>query len=93
MTRDYQKFSSKDMPKEERRKLNIGDIWSNAAKCLLCGETIRSKNQRDYRSCSCGNLSVDGGSWHCSRNFKGDMDSFEDCSESYNDVKETQDEN
>lgn len=90
---DYQNFSTKDMLKKERSKLNIGDIWSNAAKCLLCGETIRSKNRHDFRSCSCGNLMVDGGSCYTRRGFKGSVDSFEDCSELYNDVKDTQNEN
>ena len=33
------------------------NIWY----CRLCGEEVESKARHDFRSCSCGNLSVDGG--------------------------------
>ena len=36
-------------------------ILKNRAKCLTCGETIESKHVWDYRTCKCGQLSVDGG--------------------------------
>jgi hypothetical protein len=36
-------------------------ITRNKAQCLLCGEIIESKFTHDYVTCSCGNLSVDGG--------------------------------
>jgi hypothetical protein len=32
-------------------------IWG----CKLCGVIVESKARHDFRSCSCGNLSVDGG--------------------------------
>jgi len=64
---DYHLFCNKDTPKEERRIYNVGDIWINAAKCLLCGETIRSKDRHDFVSCKCGSLKVDGGSWYIKR--------------------------
>lgn len=41
MTTDYQRFTKKSTPSEERSKLGIGDIFSNAATCLICKETIR----------------------------------------------------
>lgn len=33
----------------------------NAAKCMGCGDIIESKHHHDFRTCSCGSLSVDGG--------------------------------
>lgn len=36
-------------------------IIRNAAGCLLCGDVIESETVHDFKSCSCGNLSVDGG--------------------------------
>ena len=66
---DYQDVSSKDMLEVERRARNIGDIWSNSAKCLVCGEIVRSKNLHHYAECMCGGLAVDGGSWYLKRNF------------------------
>lgn len=36
-------------------------IIRNAAGCLLCGDVIESETTHDFRTCSCGNLSVDGG--------------------------------
>jgi hypothetical protein len=32
-----------------------------AWKCLLCGDTVFSRARHDYRTCSCGQLAVDGG--------------------------------
>jgi len=64
---DYHSICDIDTPECERRKRNIGDLWINAAECNKCKDTIRSKNRRDYVTCSCGNLSVDGGSWYAKR--------------------------
>ena len=33
----------------------------NRTKCLLCGDMIVSKHRHDYVSCSCSNLTLDGG--------------------------------
>lgn len=33
----------------------------NAVKCLDCGETIVSYHRHDYKTCSCDNAMVDGG--------------------------------
>ncbi len=33
----------------------------NRAKCKLCTEVIESKTINDYVSCSCGEISIDGG--------------------------------
>lgn len=45
-------------------------LVQNAAKCLLCGEILQSKHRHDYRTCSCGNLMVDGGLDYVRRGFK-----------------------
>lgn len=29
--------------------------------CLKCNDIVESKHRRDFQSCSCGNLEVDGG--------------------------------
>jgi len=42
----------------------------NKAKCTKCGDVIESKHIHDYVSCSCGNISVDGGSDYCRRSAK-----------------------
>lgn len=73
-------------PKEERRKFNTGDIFENAAKCLECGDYIRSNNRHDFKSCSCGNVTVDGGSWYAKRLFKSK--NYDDIIVMYDDVKE-----
>jgi hypothetical protein len=33
----------------------------NAVKCLICGDIIQSRHRHDFVTCSCGNISVDGG--------------------------------
>jgi len=63
-TTDYQKFTTKNMPIEERRKLDVGDIWSNTVECPYCHEMIRSRNRHDHVTCKCGKTFVDGGSWY-----------------------------
>lgn len=84
---DYQEFTVRSTPEAERRKLDVGDIWQNKAKCLKCGWYIRSKNRHDYVSCKCGALSVDGGSWYAKRVYAGTPDDYEDHIEYYEDAK------
>lgn len=55
-------------------------IIKNAVKCLKCGDIIESKYRHDYVTCSCGNVSVDGGTDYLRRSFK-EMDSWIDMSE------------
>lgn len=33
----------------------------NSAKCLRCGDVLVSEHRHDFATCSCGNLSIDGG--------------------------------
>lgn len=85
-TFDYQSICTKDTPKLERRKKDIGDIWSNSAQCLKCGEILRSKNRHDYVTCKCGNLSVDGGSWYCKRSYE-DQSTVKEMNETFSDYE------
>lgn len=55
-------------------------IIENKAKCLLCGNVIESVNRHDYVTCSCGNISVDGGKDYLRRCFVGDRDTWIDLS-------------
>jgi hypothetical protein len=55
-------------------------ISTNKAKCLACGETLESRHRHDYVTCSCGNLSVDGGKDYLKRNFR-DYSMIEELSE------------
>lgn len=61
-------------------------ITKNALKCLKCGDVIESKDRHDYVTCSCGNVSVDGGLDYLRRSFI-EADSWEDLSE-YEDIEE-----
>lgn len=54
-------------------------IVKNAAKCLKCGDIIESIHRHDYVTCSCGNISVDGGTDYLRRGFK-EPDTWIDCS-------------
>jgi hypothetical protein len=85
---DYQTFCPQGTSAEERKRVNVGDIFANQAKCLNCNEVVRSRNRHDYRSCSCGNLSVDGGSMYCKRSCRDGWETIKEMSELYDGVKE-----
>lgn len=36
-------------------------ILVNKIKCKKCGDVIESKSRHDFKSCSCGAVTVDGG--------------------------------
>lgn len=59
-------------------------IVRNRAKCLSCGEVIESTYRHDHRTCSCGNLSVDGGTDYIRRGFRDGRASFENLNEYMN---------
>ena len=82
---DYHNFTTIDTPQEERDKLYVGEIYINAATCLKCNDYIRSKNKRDYVTCSCGGISVDGGSFYTKR--RGDIKLLKDDIVFFNDIK------
>lgn len=81
---DYQTFCPQGTPKEERRKLNVGDIFSNSIKCKNCGDVIRSKNIHDMVYCKCHLVFVDGGSWYT--RCGGELDLIEDMAVLYKDI-------
>jgi hypothetical protein len=76
-TVDYIDFAPYDMKTSDRRKLDVGDIYINQVKHNVpeCGWFIRSKNRHDYRTCKCGGLSIDGGSWY--QRLVGDVEHAE----------------
>ena len=55
-------------------------ILRNRARCLVCGEMVESRHRHDFKTCSCGNLSVDGGKDYIRRCVKN-IDKFEELSE------------
>lgn len=58
------------------------EIIRNAARCKLCGDVIESRYRHDFVTCSCGNLSVDGGLDYIRRGWSSkDRSSWEDLSE------------
>lgn len=85
-TFDYHTIVNIDTSEEERRKWNIGDIYSNSVRCLECGDIIRSGNRYDFVTCECKNVSIDGGSWYIKRSFK--TKNYEELSIMFNDYKE-----
>src|SRR5271166_4679007 len=48
------------------RRLDIPPI-KNRAKCKLCKDILESFHQHDYVTCTCGEISIDGGTsyWRC----------------------------
>ncbi len=54
-------------------------IIRNSVRCKKCGDEIESKHRHDFVTCSCGNVSVDGGHAYYRRAFMSDE--WEDTSE------------
>lgn len=84
---DYLNFVTRSSTEAQRRKFNIGNIFINGAVCLKCKEFIRSKHEHDFRTCKCGAVAVDGGSWYAKRVFKKQTD-FIDVIEMFYDSEE-----
>lgn len=55
-------------------------IKKNATRCKICGDVIESKTTHDFETCSCGNVSVDGGHEYLHRCFQA-KDKYEELSE------------
>lgn len=55
-------------------------IIRNAIQCKKCGDIIESASVHDFKTCSCGACSVDGGHYYLKRYAKS-MDDFTDLSE------------
>lgn len=57
-------------------------IIRNMAQCHKCLEIIESKTVHDFRTCSCGGLSVDGGKYYLKRCYRtGPGDGYTELSE------------
>ena len=82
---DYHNFVSKESSQADRKNWNIGDWYINAAECHICGDIPRSRNRHDYRSCKCGAISVDGGSWYLRR--IGNLDGYIERSIKFDDIE------
>ncbi len=55
-------------------------IIKNAARCTRCGDVIESKSVHDYVTCSCGSISVDGGTYYLKRSFMHSPEDIEELS-------------
>ena len=42
-------------------------IIKNCIRCKHCGDIIESKSVHDFKSCSCGKVSIDGGKSYLKR--------------------------
>jgi hypothetical protein len=49
------------------------DIPFNAVRCLICQMEIESFTVHDFKTCACGNVSVDGGREYKKRSFKTNL--------------------
>ena len=56
-------------------------ILRNMIKCNSCGDIIESTLWHDYKSCSCGRVSVDGGHDRLRRGVTESPDDYTDLSE------------
>lgn len=55
-------------------------IIKNAIQCKKCGDVIESVSVHDFKTCSCGACSVDGGHYYL-RRCANSLDDFIDLSE------------
>ena len=62
-------------------------IIRNAIQCKKCGDIIESVSVHDFKTCSCGTCSVDGGHYYLRRCAKS-LDDFVDLSEFQKDYEE-----
>jgi len=57
-------------PDDYYSKIDKEVILRNSAICALCGDMLRSRHQHDYKSCRCGEISIDGGNAYLKRSAK-----------------------
>ncbi len=64
-------------------------VLKNAARCLRCRQVVESTHRREFMTCGCGNLSVDGGRGHTQpRRVYGDF-GYEEMLETSRETRET----
>lgn len=49
---------------------NPDKIIRNSAQCLVCNDILVSEFGHDFKTCTCGNLCVDGGKQYIRRLFR-----------------------
>ena len=54
-------------------------IIKNKIKCNHCGNILESKSRYDYKFCSCGKVSIEGGHFYLKRS--GNLGDWEELSE------------
>jgi hypothetical protein len=64
-------------------------VIRNRAQCRLCGDVIESAHRHDFVSCSCGEISVDGGTAYLRRAAR-DFSNLIDLSETEEEIYESQ---
>jgi hypothetical protein len=62
-------------------------IKTNKVRCNGCGDVIESTHRHDFVTCTCGSISIDGGTSYFKRVFSND-ETFEDLSETVRYSKE-----
>lgn len=67
-------------------------IFENKIKCNHCGDILISEHVYDFKTCSCGTVSIDGGKEYLKRLFKNSVNDLEDLSE-YEIIEEGKDNN
>ncbi|WP_436286300.1 DUF7695 domain-containing protein [Ruminococcus difficilis] len=55
-------------------------IIKNSIQCKHCGDIIESTHLHNYKTCSCGSVSVDGGHCYLRRCFKNSPEDFTELS-------------
>lgn len=55
-------------------------IIKNRIKCNHCGDIITSEYVHDFKTCTCGTVSVDGGRDYMKRSYKNSRADYEDLS-------------
>jgi hypothetical protein len=65
-------------------------IVKNCVKCNSCGDIIESKSGHDFRTCRCGDVSVDGGKQYLRRVFKS-AECYIELSETYEEERDSYD--
>jgi hypothetical protein len=63
-------------------------VLENKARCRLCGDVVESTHRHDFRSCSCGAMSVDGGHAYVRRSWDGSKGDVRDVIEELSVLRE-----
>lgn len=64
-------------------------IIKNQIKCNHCGDIIESTSRHDFKECSCGAVSIDGGHDYLRRSFVNSSNDYTDmsvCQDVYEDL-------